>query len=231
MKCARVDIGSLRREQIVEAAVACITERGLQNLSLSEIENRAGMSRGQLMYYFPTKEEILLAVFDRLLLLLYERIGEPESVDGGSGPFLANLERLFRRVLSQPPISPEFNTLQYTFLAQIGHRADFRERLARLYAEWRTRLGEDLERVLANQGRRPVAPRALASLIQALFQGLAIQRAADPAAYDPDEMVKLCLDIVSRYLRTPASRRRVRVRKPRALARNAAKERSNGHAR
>jgi hypothetical protein len=163
--------------------------------------------------------------------LLYERIGEPECVDAGSGPFLANLERLFRRVLSQPPISPEFNTLQYTFLAQIGHRADFRERLARLYAEWRTRLGEDLERVLANHGRRPVAPRALASLIQALFQGLAIQRAADPAAYDPEEMVKLCLDIVSRYLRTPGRRPRVRARKPRALARNAAKERSNGHTR
>ena len=38
MKNARVDVGAIRREQIVEAAVSVITEQGLQNLSLSEIE-------------------------------------------------------------------------------------------------------------------------------------------------------------------------------------------------
>src|SRR5919109_1113683 len=80
-KNGRIDIASIRREQIVEAAVAVITEQGLQNLSLSEIETKAGMSRGQLAYYFRTKEEILLAVFDRLLQLTYQRIGTP-----GGGP-------------------------------------------------------------------------------------------------------------------------------------------------
>ena len=59
------------------AAVAVIAEQGLQNLSLSEIETKAGMSRGQLTYYFPTKEAILLAVFDRLVSLMVQRIGKP----------------------------------------------------------------------------------------------------------------------------------------------------------
>ena len=79
MKNQRIDVASIRREQIVEAAVAVIAEKGLQNLSLSEIEKKAGMSRGQLTYYFPAKEDILLAVFDRLLLLMYQRIGTPEG--------------------------------------------------------------------------------------------------------------------------------------------------------
>src|SRR5256885_9126065 len=82
MKQARIDIGSIRREQIVEAAVSVITERGLQNLSLSEIEKKAGMSRGQLTYYFPAKEDILLAVFDRLVQLMYSRIGTPPDPTG-----------------------------------------------------------------------------------------------------------------------------------------------------
>src|SRR5205823_10169359 len=73
MKTSRIDIGSIRREQIIEAAVAIIAEQGLQNLSLSEIEQRAGMSRGQLTYYFPAKEDILLAVFDRLLEMMHQR--------------------------------------------------------------------------------------------------------------------------------------------------------------
>src|ERR1700752_4037486 len=79
MKTPRVDVGSIRREQIVQAAVAVIAEQGIQNLSLSEIEKKAGMSRGQLTYYFPAKEEILLAVFDRVLQLMYQRMGTPEE--------------------------------------------------------------------------------------------------------------------------------------------------------
>src|SRR5436190_7797232 len=77
MKSPRIDIASIRKEQIVEAAVAVIAEQGLHHLSLSEIEKKAGMSRGQLTYYFPTKESILLALFDHLLLLMYQRLGRP----------------------------------------------------------------------------------------------------------------------------------------------------------
>src|SRR5262249_46333882 len=73
----RVDVAGLRRTQIVEAAVAVITEQGLQNLSLSEIEKKTGMKRGQLTYYFHTKEEILLAVFDYLVVLIHQRVGTP----------------------------------------------------------------------------------------------------------------------------------------------------------
>ena len=60
------DVARARREQIIEAAVRVITSRGLHNLSLSKIESWAGMKRGQLTYYFPTKEDILLGVFDRM---------------------------------------------------------------------------------------------------------------------------------------------------------------------
>src|SRR5439155_4899448 len=139
MKSQRIDIASIRREQIVEAAVAVIAEQGLQNLSLSQIEKKAGMSRGQLTYYFPTKEDILLAVFDRLIRMMHER----HQAGAGSGPCLpaeAGWERmrfLLRKLLLEPPEFPEFGSLQYTFLSQIGHREDFRQRLANLYEEWR----------------------------------------------------------------------------------------------
>src|SRR6516164_8397130 len=125
MKNGRVDVGSIRREQIVEAAVAVIAEQGLQNLSLSEIEKRAGMSRGQLTYYFPAKEDILLAVFDRLLQLMYERIGHPPGKPGEESGGMAWVHHLLEQLLRQPPVSPEFHILQYTFLSQIGHREDF----------------------------------------------------------------------------------------------------------
>src|SRR4051794_40879792 len=110
-KPRRTDVGQLRREQIVQAAVAIIAEQGLQNLSLSAIEERAEMSRGQLTYYFPTKEAILLAVFDHLLVLLQQWVQAGQEGDG-SHPAASGWERL-RHLLTvlvlHPPELPEFH--------------------------------------------------------------------------------------------------------------------------
>jgi AcrR family transcriptional regulator len=201
MKNPRIDIQSVRREQIVEAAVAIITEQGLQNLSLSEIEKRAGMSRGQLTYYFPAKEDILLAVFDRLLQLMYQRIGEPESRAGSPSGGRKWVQHLLDRLLRQPPVSPEFHVLQYTFLSQIGHREDFRQRLATLYEEWRTNLAKGIAADVARSpGENHAPPRALATLVQAILHGLAMQAAADPMAFDREEMANLVKEILNNFI-------------------------------
>src|SRR5207247_3575243 len=114
MKNARIDVGAIRREQIVEAAVSVITEQGLQNLSLSEIEKKAGMSRGQLTYYFPAKEEILLAVFDRLLQEMYQRIGTPAGQKPDEASAWPWIRHLLETVPESPRLSPDFNRLQYS---------------------------------------------------------------------------------------------------------------------
>jgi AcrR family transcriptional regulator len=189
----RVDVASVRREQIVEAAAAIISDQGLQNLSLSEIEKRAGMSRGQLTYYFPTKEAILLAVFDRMLAQLCA------NHDCGQAPphWWEGTRHVLTMLLTHPPVSPEFTALQYTFLAQMSHRADFRQRLATLYEGWRSHFTRELTD--APPGR-PVPARAFASLVQALLHGLVMQLAADPKAFDRQEMLELCLTVLGSYL-------------------------------
>jgi AcrR family transcriptional regulator len=193
-----------RKDQIVEAAVAVIAEQGLHHLSLSEIENKAGMSRGQLTYYFKAKEDIFLAVFDRVIQLMYERLGQPpgsEDDENGSPSGWQVTRYLLEALLTRPPISPEFHCLQYTFLSQIGHREDFRQRLAALYEDWRTRMSLGLAADLARRpGRRQVPPRAMATLIQAILHGLTMQAAADPQAFQPQEMLELCIDLLGNYL-------------------------------
>lgn len=204
MKPSRIDIGSIRREQIVAAAAAIIAEQGIQNLSLSVIEKKVGMSRGQLTYWFPAKEDILLAVFDRMLEMMCRQHGKPERPEDHPWfrlPWLEALRQLLGLVLVEPPEYPEFHALQYTFLSQIGHREDFRRRLADLYEKWRAGMTRHLERDLADQpAQRSIRPRALATLVQALIHGLAMQRAADPQAFDPAEIIDLCLDLLGSYL-------------------------------
>src|SRR5262249_23174938 len=114
-KPRRDGVAVVRRGQVVEAAVAVIAEQGIQNLSLSEIEKKAGMARGHLTYYFPAKEDILRAVFDRLLELMYQRVGSPHggAACASEGSGWEWLRHLLGMVMLRPPASPEFHCLQY----------------------------------------------------------------------------------------------------------------------
>jgi AcrR family transcriptional regulator len=202
------DVARIRREQIIAAAVEIITTRGLHNLSLSKIENRAGMKRGQLTYYFPTKEDILLAVFDRLLFLLCQQMSDGQTPTERRGiPSAWECAReMFAKVLHAPPrFGTEFHALQYTFLAQIAHRDDFREKLASVYAEWRQGMAAHWQ-VTAKPGAalaKNVSGTTVSSFVQALMHGLTVQLAADPEAFDRTEMLELCLSVLAPLFITP----------------------------
>ncbi len=197
----RIDIASIRRQQIVQAASDIIAEQGLQKLSLSEIEKKVQMSRGQLTYYFPTKEDILLAVFDHMI----EMFRRHQPTDGNGAKltkddsfFLGKFDHVLQMVLEQPPRYPTFHSLQHTFLAQISHREDFRQRLASLYEHWRQLMTADIEK----DSQSKASPRAMATVAQAIIHGLAVQAAAAPDSFDPEEVVDLCLDMLGRYLKS-----------------------------
>ena len=205
MNQSRIDISFIRKEQIVDASVCVIAEQGLQNFSLSEIEKKAHMSRGQLTYYFPAKEDILLAVFDRFLCLMQldfqvqdEKTGKP-SVDQLEG--WQRISRIIENVLARPVEGDGFHALQYTFLSQISHRADFRLRLSALYEEWRIKITADLKQEFAVVSS-DLDLRNLATLIEAILHGLSMQRAADPDAFDPKAMCDLVLSLLFNYMKS-----------------------------
>jgi AcrR family transcriptional regulator len=202
MNTPRIDVAAVRRRQIVDAAVAIISEQGLQNLSLSEIEKKAAMSRGQLTYYFPAKEDILVAVFDRLMERMREQI---EAEEAEAGPRLppqgwARTSHHLEQFLFRTPKFTELGPLMYTFLSQVGHRDDFRSRLANGYEGWRRHIVADFGSDLAGVG---ASPQTFAALIQAIVIGLSVERDADPNAFDPTEMLNLLRGVLGSYVNRP----------------------------
>src|SRR5262245_37978053 len=57
----------LRRRAIVDAARALFVERGWSGFNMAEVAARAGLVKGTLYLYWPTKEELLLSVLEELL--------------------------------------------------------------------------------------------------------------------------------------------------------------------
>ena len=189
-------IARKRRDEIVTAATEIIATEGLHRLSLARIEGRIGMTRGQLTYYFPAKESILLAVFDRVLdrMIAAARADLAASGLPSAGPTVGR-ERLkhgLGRLLGERADGPEdsLGPLVHTFMAQVQHRPDYRAKLAAANAGWRQHIAADVP-------PGPVPPAVAASLVMALFQGLGGQLAVDPQAFDRSEMLTACVTLLA----------------------------------
>src|SRR2546423_6915036 len=79
------DVARQRREQVIDAAIEIIATEGIHRLSLGNIEERVKMARGHLTYYFPSKEDILLAVFDRMLERMIAEAMKEDGPKPGTG--------------------------------------------------------------------------------------------------------------------------------------------------
>ena len=62
-----------QRERILDAAEAVVRDDGAAHLTLDAAAERAGVSKGGLLYHFKTKESLLQAMIDRHMQTLRER--------------------------------------------------------------------------------------------------------------------------------------------------------------
>jgi AcrR family transcriptional regulator len=67
------------RRRLLDAAIACLVDRGYANTTTSEIAERASLSRGAQLYHFPKKEELLTSAVEHLFELMFgqmrDRVG------------------------------------------------------------------------------------------------------------------------------------------------------------
>lgn len=85
-----------RPQEIVAAAMDVFAERGFAAARLEEVAARAGVSKGTLYLYFPSKDELFKAVIRAAILPNLEQA--ETLVAAAGGPCLPVLERLLRMV-------------------------------------------------------------------------------------------------------------------------------------
>lgn len=87
---------SKTRQKILEAAAEISRESGPGNLSLEAVAARAGVSKGGLLYHFPSKTALLKAVVESFVISFDEELARrKEAKAGGADAMLAAYLELF----------------------------------------------------------------------------------------------------------------------------------------
>lgn len=82
------------RARILDAALALMSERGVDGTSMRQLAGESGLNVATLYHYFPSKADVLRAVIEERGL--FERLQTHGPPEGRSGPPAARLRSLIR---------------------------------------------------------------------------------------------------------------------------------------
>ena len=132
--------GRLSRDRVLKAALDLITEVGIDQVRLAEIARRAGMSSGQVMYYFTSMGHILL---ETLAWQEHEDTRHRRVVLPKVAGAWRQLERYVGLYLPSGPADPAW-ILWTEAWARAPHNAEVARFLDELMRPW----GEDLAEIV-----------------------------------------------------------------------------------
>lgn len=143
------------RERILHAAEELARSEGAGNISLDAVAARAGVSKGGLLYHFPTKAKLLEALVEQFLATLNSELNDRERQSGGipNATARAYLEIMIdEQVCRQPPPSG--------LLAALAENPDFLNPVRRF------------DRQLLDRMKANASDPALAVLVFLVMQGI-----------------------------------------------------------
>ena len=165
--------GQRSRDRILNAALDLITEVGIDQVRVAEIARRAEMSSGQVMYYFTSKEHILLETLAWRDQQDFKRTRA--AVDSVTGAW-AQLERYIATYLPASPADPGW-ILWMEVWARAPHDRQVSQRLEEFLRPWRDELAAIVARGVREGAFVPPAGLDDFTLrFTALLDGLAVLR-------------------------------------------------------
>ena len=85
-----------RKKDIMEIALKLFAERDFHEVTVDDIAERVGLSKGTLYLYFDSKEHLFMSILEEKTNEFYRRLSEAV---GGEKPFLTRLENYCRTFL------------------------------------------------------------------------------------------------------------------------------------
>ncbi|OBF31537.1 TetR family transcriptional regulator [Mycobacterium sp. ACS1612] len=193
-----------RRIEMLRAAAELICERGFGDTRIADVAKRAGVSSALVIYYFGTRDRLLV---DAL------RYSE-ESFYEAAEQMLAEVPSLRERLslLIQWTCVPEGSDeipgawgLWFDLWAQAFRHDEIKAGRAELDARWRTMIVD----ALGSSGLSAKDKRMFAMEFSALLDGLSIQVALEDPEVDSDLAYDIAMRFAERELDLPPAKKRV----------------------
>ncbi|WP_234104120.1 TetR/AcrR family transcriptional regulator, partial [Streptomyces venezuelae] len=159
------------REELLAAAMDTIAERGLDGLTMAGLGRQVGMSSGHLLYYFRTKDELLLQTLE----WSEGRLGaERSALLSRPGTARERLDGYVDVYVPDGPRDPHWILWLEVWNRSQNADAEARARQAAIEGAWHRDLVAILAEGVSRGEFRPVDPDRFATRTRALLDGFSV---------------------------------------------------------
>ncbi len=122
-----------RREQILDAALRVIVEKGYEKSRMDDIVSTSGLSKGAIYWYYKSKKEVYLDLVNYWVLNYSATLNH---INGVNLPASQQLRELFQFFVRQYDSNASVFKAMVEFWALASRDADFRNKVQRVYSEF-----------------------------------------------------------------------------------------------
>lgn len=178
-----------KRQRLLDAAFKVFSHKGFNNASIKDIANEANVTPGLVHYYFKNKEELLLSVQNDVQEEYQSQYKGLKELDINSMDFLFEIK-------SRVENNPDWYRWRYE-LYSLGLKGDpSHQVVANILQNGRESLAKPVTKLIDDSSEAD----ALASILLACFDGLALQKLMDDRL-DLDQTYKVLADLLKTYLK------------------------------
>jgi AcrR family transcriptional regulator len=128
------------RQSLLQAARRVVAEQGVAALTLDAVAQAAGVSKGGLLYHFPSKDKLIEGMIEHLIGGFEAELSAELARDSNPGA-----PGSWARAYARASCAPDAQSLSMStdLLAAIAIRPELLDPLRARYAEWQRQLEHD----------------------------------------------------------------------------------------
>jgi AcrR family transcriptional regulator len=167
-------VSEFRSLEILEAARGVFASKGFNNATMDDVAEAAGVAKGTLYLYFPSKREIFLETFRQGAVALQEEVRRNMDLQEDTA---AKICAFIRTRLEYGERNRDFFRIYYTeFNNMLTHPAPVRQEFQDLYNRQANALAEVLKAGIERKQVRKMDPLAGARIVYDTTRGWIAQR-------------------------------------------------------
>jgi AcrR family transcriptional regulator len=174
-----------RKAQILKAALSCFARKGYHHTTMDDIVQEAGLSKGGVYWHFSSKKELFLLLFESIVSDVGNSLSMALASDASATDKLRSTLEMFVTISTAEEFQELF-PLMIDVWAQNSQDPDVNEAAVTVYNRFRQPLVQLIEEGVASGEFKAVDAGALASILFALYDGLAVQWMIDETMVDWD---------------------------------------------
>ena len=178
----RPDVSDERKNQILTAAEEVFTEKGFDEARMDDIAEQTGLSKGTLYLYFKSKDDLIIAILDRLFQLEFRQMEKLIVADKTARACIEEFADLATRDISA---MLRLMPIAYEFLALAFRNRYVQHALKQYLNRYLDILIPIIQRGIDSGEFRAVNAREVAIAAGAIFEGTILLWVYDKTAVDP----------------------------------------------